>query len=179
MPLDPLSPPQPADDTGARAVLLPGGSDAGPPRFSDMEARWTPGILRQIGMEERRGACACAREMAANGLSSGQERFDNTEVLGEGSFGVVYNGLCKKMRKRFAVKRVKPVRLGLNACWVWGGRACVTLCYFFSRRQFILFIFLFLKKRPLRLISVSHDDAVQCRDVIAGLLGKGNTTLQQ
>ena len=90
--------------------LIPAGLGAGPLRYADLEARWTPGMLRDIVMQEQRDACACTRELAANGLSHVQQRFENSTVLGKGAFGIVHQGLCKRTRKEYAVKTAKIVR---------------------------------------------------------------------
>lgn len=72
-------------------------------------ARWYPGVLRDAHMQGRKGACACKRELAINGLARPKERFEDTEVLGEGGYGIVHRGRCKNTKTVYAIKTVKPV----------------------------------------------------------------------
>ena len=104
-----LPPPQPDRGTEALSILLPGGLAAGPPKHIDTQAQWSPGLLRAIYMQSKRDACACRRELAANGLTHARLRFKDTAVLGQGAFGIVHRGRCKKMKKDYAIKTAKPV----------------------------------------------------------------------
>ena len=49
------------------------------------------------------------RDFAATALSRPHQRFVNTVILGQGGFGVVRRGTCKKTNKVYAVKTIKPV----------------------------------------------------------------------
>lgn len=101
----------------ALSLLLPGGVASGPPRQGDMHARWSSGLLRHIYiMQASRGACACRRELAANGLTHARQRFEDTAVLGQGAFGVVHRGRCKRTKKEYAIKTTKPVSSCLLSC---------------------------------------------------------------
>lgn len=93
----------------ALARLRPGGVAAGPPRLHEILARWTPGVLQDAHMYGKRGACACKRELAVNGLADPKERFADIKVLGQGGFGVVYSGRCKRTQTLYAIKKVLPV----------------------------------------------------------------------
>lgn len=68
-------------------------------------SRKTPGIrplsliLRDMHMHGKKCACACRRELAANGLNHVQRRFEDTVVLlKRRGFGIVYRGHFKKTR---------------------------------------------------------------------------------
>lgn len=60
-------------------------------------------------MYGKRGACACKRELAENGLAKPFERFEDMKVLGQGGFGIVHRGRCKLTKTVFAIKLFKPV----------------------------------------------------------------------
>ena len=74
-----------------------------------MQARCYPGLVRQIFLEQKTCDCACRRELAANGLTNPKLRFEDIATLGEGGFGTVYRGRCRKTLKTYAIKTIKPV----------------------------------------------------------------------
>ena len=68
-------------------------------------SRKTPGnrpptlMWRDMHMHGKICACACRRELAANGLNHVQRRFEDTVVvLKRRGFGIVYRGRFKKTR---------------------------------------------------------------------------------
>lgn len=102
----------------------------------DTQARWAPGLLRDIYVYSKRGACACKRELAANGVTHARRRFKDTALLGKGAFGIVHRGRCKKTKKEYAIKTTKPVSWGPNkyddSGWDEGVFQCLmTCCCFF------------------------------------------------
>ena len=100
----PRSPQQPPRGKEALALLFPDGVAAGPLRVMALRDRWCPGTLRDLFMSKKEDACACRRELAANGLTHLQLRFEDVVILGEGGFGTVRRGRCKKTKKNYAVK---------------------------------------------------------------------------
>ena len=74
-----------------------------------MQGRCFPGQLRRIYRFLKSRACACTRELAANGLINTHQRYDDIVLLGQGGFGTVHRGRCKKTRKEYAIKTSKAV----------------------------------------------------------------------
>lgn len=75
----------------------------------EIQTRWAPGTLRDLFLMKQKDVCACRREMAENGLKHPRQRFEDVAILGEGAFGVVRRGRCKKTHKQYAIKLTLPV----------------------------------------------------------------------
>lgn len=124
-----LLPPQPAPSADPQFALLENGAAGGTPvinnTLAELLARWTPGILRDIFIRQRRDACACVREMAANALSRGVGRFSDVQVLGEGTYGIVHKAVCRKSKKTVAIKTATAVSCSLVLCAVVGAVRCM------------------------------------------------------
>ena len=84
----------------------------GRPTYVGTQIQWSPGLLREIHMWRMAGACACMREFAANSLSNPQRRFGDAAILGQGGFGIIRRGRCKKTNRVCAIKLIKPVSSG-------------------------------------------------------------------
>lgn len=105
----PLPPPQPDRSKEALDLLFPDGVAAEPLRVMEIQTRWAPGTLRDLFLMKQKDVCACRREMAVNGLKHPRQRFEDVAILGEGAFGVVRRGKCKRTHKQYAIKLTLPV----------------------------------------------------------------------
>eukprot|EP00904_Undaria_pinnatifida_P005187 jgi/Undpi1/1799/HiC_scaffold_12.g05186.m1 len=72
-----------------------------------MRTRWFPGMIREIFLWQKSNSCACTRDVAVNGLTNIEQRYEHVSVLGEGGFGIVRRGTYKKTHKFYAIKKIK------------------------------------------------------------------------
>ena len=79
-----------------------------------MRTRWFPGMIREIFLWQKSNSCACTRDVAVNGLTNIEQRYEHVSVLGEGGFGIVRRGTYKKTHKFYAIKKIKEV--SSNGC---------------------------------------------------------------